>query len=273
MPQRTDPVAALPQGAARMSRGMAAARSIAALALREMATTHGRSPGGYLWALAEPMAGIALLTLIFSAGFKTPSLGVSFALFYATGLLPFLMFTDVSGKVATALLFSKPLLAYPAVGFLDAILARFLVNAMTQLLIAYLILTGILLAFETRVVPDYPVLVRGFAWALALSAGVGVMNCWLFTRFAVWQRIWAIAMRPMFILSCIFFVFEGIPQPYRDALWFNPLVHVVGLVRRGMYAGYDAAYVSEAYLGVLCLGLACGGLVFLRRYHRDLLCS
>ena len=35
------------------------------LALREIATTYGRSPGGYVWALADPILGVALLTLVF----------------------------------------------------------------------------------------------------------------------------------------------------------------------------------------------------------------
>ena len=261
----------LPSSPARTPRSLAAGRSIAALVLREMATTYGRSPGGYLWAVAEPLAGIALLTLIFSVGFQAPSLGISFPLFYATGLLPFVMFLDVSGKVATALLFSRALLAYPSVSFADAVIARFALNFAVQALVAYLILTGILVLTETRVSPDFLQVIAGFALAGGLALGVGVMNCWLFTRFAVWQRVWSVAMRPMFIISCIFFVFDTIPQPFRDVLWFNPLVHVIGLVRRGVYANYDASYVSVAYVVGLALGLGCLGLVFLRRYHRDLL--
>jgi ABC-type polysaccharide/polyol phosphate export systems, permease component len=55
-------------------------RAIMALILREIATTYGRSPGGYVWAVLEPAAGIALLTLIFSAGFRSPPLGTVFSL-------------------------------------------------------------------------------------------------------------------------------------------------------------------------------------------------
>jgi capsular polysaccharide transport system permease protein len=35
-----------------------AMRTIVALIMREMATSYGRSPGGYIWAIAEPVAGI-----------------------------------------------------------------------------------------------------------------------------------------------------------------------------------------------------------------------
>lgn len=252
-------------------RRFASLRTITALMLREMVTTYGRSPGGYLWAVLEPSAGIALLTLIFSSGFQSPALGTNFPIFYATGMIPFLMFNDLSGKVAMSLLFSRPLLAYPAVTYLDAIIARFLINMLTQILVAYITLGGILLAFDTRLLPEYTTIVAAFGLTALLALGIGTMNCYLFTRFPVWQRAWSILMRPMFIISCIFFLFETIPQPYRDILWYNPIVHIVGLVRHGFYANYDASYVSILYLLGLSLGLFMGGLLLLRRQHRILL--
>lgn len=262
MPSRTIPLS---------TRRFASLRTIVALMLREMATSYGRSPGGYLWAVLEPVLGIALLTLIFSAGFRAPAIGISFPLFYATGILPMLLFTEMAGKVALSLLFSKPLLAYPAVTYVDALIARFLVNLMAQIMVFYVVFTGILLLFETRVTPDFGRVVEGVALTALLALGVGVMNCFLFTIFPIWQRIWSILMRPLFIISCVFFLFETVPQPYRDLLWYNPLIHLVGILRNGFYGSYEAAYVSELYVIGLSLGLTTAGLVFLRRYHRDLI--
>jgi len=246
-------------------------RTIAALVLREMSTTYGRSPGGYIWAVLEPVMGIAVLTFIFQIGFRTPALGVSFPLFYATGMLPFLMFNDLANKIAETLRFSQALLEYPRVTFLDALLARFFLNGMTQALVAYLIITGILLFFETRTILHFPSIFAGFGMAMALGFGVGVVNCYMSTRFSLWQRVWAIGTRPLFIISCIFFVFDTIPQPFRDYLWWNPLVHVVGMTRRGFYPYYSADYVSVAYVMVVSLVLSAVGLLLLYRFHKDIL--
>lgn len=255
----------------RTKRPFASLRTIIALVLREMVTTYGRSPGGYLWAVLEPVAGIALLTLIFSAGFRAPALGTSFPLFYATGMLPFLMFSDVSSKVAMSILFSKPLLAYPAVTYLDAILARFIVNLLTQLMVAYLLLIGIMTFFNTQIVPDYPAIVVAFVSAASLGLGIGTLNCYLFIKVPVWQRTWSILMRPMFLISCIFFLFETVPQPYRDALWYNPVIHVIGQMRQGFYANYDAPYVSLIYVFGISMLCMLAGLVLLYRGHRVLM--
>ncbi|WP_439141819.1 ABC transporter permease [Pseudooctadecabacter sp.] len=249
----------------------ASLRTIVALMLREMSTTYGRSPGGYLWAVLEPIAGIGLLTLIFGLAFRSPALGVSFAMFYATGMLPFMMFTDISNKLGHSLNFSKNLLSYPRVTFFDAVLARFLVNLVTQIMVSYLIILGILLTAETRVTPDPAVIIKGYLYVALLSLGVGMFNCFMMVRFPLYKRFWGVLMRPMFILSSIFFLFEMIPQPYQDYLWFNPLVHVIGLVRSGFYGSYDAHYVSEAYILTVSLTTLSIGMLMLRRYHKSTL--
>ncbi|WP_260008654.1 hypothetical protein [Leisingera sp. M527] len=60
-----------------------------------MSTRYGRTPGGYLWAILEPMAAILFLAIGFSLVIRSPSLG-SFLLFYATGFLPFNLYQSIS---------------------------------------------------------------------------------------------------------------------------------------------------------------------------------
>ena len=252
-------------------RPFATVRATTALVLREMSSTYGRTPLGYLWAVLEPVVGIALLTLIFSLGFKSPPLGTNFAIFYASGLVPFLMYMDISNKVMDSLRFSQRLLVYPRVTFLDALMARFILNLLTQLMVAYFLFTGIVYFLDTRTSPDLLKIALGLSMAAALALGIGSLNCFLTGMMPSWRRIWAILNRPLFLISCIFFVYETVPEPYRSVLWYNPLVHVVGQMRSGFYPYYDAPYVSPAYvfgISLICFAL---GLVMLRRYARDIL--
>lgn len=271
MSHTTSPDPALPLPARPPRRRLASLRAVGALILREMSTTYGRSPGGYLWAVLEPAAGIALLTLVFAAMFRTPPMGISFAMFYATGMLPFMMFNNLQGRVAQSLLFSRQLLAYPTVTYIDAILARFLLNLMTSLMVGYVMFIGILLLFDTRVTPNLTIIVEAYALTALLGLGIGTLTCYLFTRFDVTKQIWSILTRPLFILSCIFYLYETIPAPYDTWLWYNPLVHVIGRMRAGFYTTYDDYYVSQLYVigvALVCLAL---GLTLLRRHHREIL--
>ncbi|PIV76806.1 MAG: sugar ABC transporter permease [Rhodobacteraceae bacterium CG17_big_fil_post_rev_8_21_14_2_50_65_11] len=248
-------------------------RSIGALILREMNTTYGRSPGGYLWAVLQPLGGILLMVAIFSTGFRSPPLGSNFAIFYATGLLPYFLFLDVSGKLGMSLGFSRQLLAYPRITFMDTIIARFVLNTLTQLLVSYLILYAILALFETRTTLEVDRILMGYAMAISLAIGFGVMNCFLMAKFPVWQQVWGIVTRPLVLVSGIIFLYDGIPEPYRGYLWYNPLMHVTGEMRGAFYVSYEASYVDPGYVFGLSLVLTVFGLLFLRRYHKDIIYS
>ncbi len=246
-------------------------RTIAALVLREMSTTYGRSPGGYIWAILEPVAAITLMTLVFSAALRTPSLGTNFGLFYASGFLPFTLYLRLNNKIASSLRFSRQLLRYPGVRFIDAIIARFLLNVLTYIAVSYFIVLAILNIFDVQTILDLRAIVLAFALASLLGLGVGCLNCYLTMRFHTWNTIWGILTAPMFILSCIFFILEDIPSKYQGVLWFNPVVHLTGLMRTGFYPTYEATYVSVTYVLMFGLITLAMGVLLLNRYHRDLL--
>lgn len=246
-------------------------RTIGALVLREMSTTYGRTAFGYLWAILEPVAGILLLTLVFSLALRSPGLGTNFPLYYASGLLPFLAFMDISGKVSQSLRFSKPLMSFPAVTYMDALIGRLVLNGLTQFMVACLVLTLIVQVYQLDENFNYIMIAGGMGMAIFLGFSVGTLNCFLFERFPSWERIWGIAMRPMFFISCIFFLFESVPPPFNNILWFNPLVHITGLLRRSIYAYYPATYISLTYVLTLSCILLVFGLLLLRKHHRSLL--
>ena len=246
-------------------------RAITAMVIREMVTTYGRSPGGYVWAVLEPAAGIALLTLIFSTGFRTPPLGTNFALFYASGMLPFLMYSELTNKLGQTIQFSRALLNYPRVTFIDALAARFLLNTMTLLLVHCAVLGFIIFVQDPNTSFDFQPIVISYLMVFSISIGFGTLNSFLTLAYPLWQTAWAIANRPMFLISSIFFTFESVPQPYSDYLWFNPLVHVVGVMRDGFYPFYHPTFISYIYPFALSAVACITGLFLLNRYHRDIL--
>lgn len=269
-PSNDLPARAQPPKAAKM-RSFASLRVVFALILREMSSSYGRSPGGYIWAILEPAAGIALLSFVFAAAFRGPPLGISFPMFYASGMLPFLMFMDIHTKLAQSLNYSKQLLAYPSVTFIDALVARFVLNLLTQLMVGYVIFAVLLLAFDHRTTPNLPEIILAYSYTALLALGFGCFNCYLFIRVPIWQQAWSIMTRPLFILSGIFLLFDSIPEPYSDWLWWNPLVHVVGMMRAAFYPTYDASYANPTYLVLVSLTLLAMGILLLRKSYRDLL--
>ncbi|NSY39528.1 ABC transporter permease [Leisingera sp. ANG59] len=257
--------------AAGRARRFASLRTMAALVLREMSTRYGRTPGGYLWAVLEPLAAILFLSVGFSLVIRTPSLGTSFLLFYATGFLPFDLYNSIANTTARAVKFSKPLLKFPAVTWLDAVLARFLLNSLTSTLVALLLLTGILTVIDSRAVLDLPSAVLAMALAMGLGLGVGTFNCVLMGLYPLWETAWSIITRPLFLASGVLFLYDDLPPLAQDILWYNPLMHITGLMRTGFYPSYTASYVSVTFVLLTSLILLGLGLVLMGRYHRDIL--
>lgn len=246
-------------------------RSVAALVLREMATSYGRSPGGYLWAVLEPVAALAVLTVVFAVVLRSPSLGNSFPLFYASAYLPFMLFNDLANRMATSIRFSRPLLGYPAVSFVDALLARFLLALATHLVVGAIILTGILTLMDTHALLNLPRLLEGLALATAIALGVGVLNCYLMTAFPVWERAWQIVTRPLFLISGVLYIYEDLPRFAQEILWWNPLLHVTGIARTGIYSTYQAQYASVLFVLIVAAVTLALGMLLLYRFNRDLM--
>jgi capsular polysaccharide transport system permease protein len=239
--------------------------------LREMSTRYGRQPGGYIWAFLEPLGVVVIMAVGFSLLLRSPSLGNNFILFYATGYMPFQMYQATQLAVTRAITFSKPLLSYPAVTWIDTIIARFVLNALTTALVSYILLTGILFATDARAVIDAPPILMAMSLAALTGLGVGALNCLIMGFFPAYDAVWSILTRPLFLASLIFYIYEDLPPLAQDVLWWNPLAHTSGMMRSGFYPMYEPQYVSVLYVLVFALIPLSLGLLLLRRYNTDIL--
>lgn len=254
-----------------LHRSFGSFRSIMALILREMSTQYGRSVGGYAWAILEPLGTVFLLAIGFSLIVPAPALGNNFIFFYATGFLPFHAYQQISLVVARAIQFSKPLLFYPAVTWVDAILARFFLNALTNITVTCIIFICIYTFEGIPVLIEVQPILLGFALMFFLGLGIGVLNCALLGLYPTWDLVWSIVTRPLFLASGIFFIYEDMPTQVKDVLWYNPLLHIVGMVRSGFFPSYQPEYTSIPYVLGIALATAALGLLILSRHHRDIL--
>ncbi|WP_417256594.1 ABC transporter permease [Celeribacter halophilus] len=247
-------------------------RTITALILREMSTTYGRTPGGYIWAILEPLAMIVLFAIGFSLMLRSPSLGTSFLWFYASAILPLRMFQRISGNVGTAISFNRALMSYPRVTFIDVVTSRFLLAVLTQSMVAAVVLVGIHSYDNVQEIIDYQILFTAFAATIWLGLGVGTLNCFLTFRYPLWSTLWGIATRPLMLISGVFFIYEDLPEFAQNILWFNPVLHITGYARAGMfYSIYSPHYISLTYV------FLCGtiplffGVLLLRKFGQEAL--
>jgi capsular polysaccharide transport system permease protein len=246
-------------------------RVIVALVLREMGSSFGRSEGGYLWAILQPLGGILMLAVVFSLALRTPPLGTSFMLFYASGMIPFSTYKTMSKATSAAISSNRGLLTYPVVTALDAVLAKFLLNLMTQVVIGVILFVGIIQVVDVHVNLDLGAASLAMLLAALLGLGVGTLNCVLFGFFPTWKNVWSVATRPLLFVSGVLHTFEAAPPTLQKILWWNPIVHIVGEMRAGFYGTYDTSYVSIPYVLVVALSTFVIGAYLLRRHATALI--
>jgi len=247
------------------------ARAVVALMLREMTTTYGRNPGGYIWAVLQPTAMIVILTLAFSLMLRSPALGTSFLLFYASGFLALRMFQDVCQPVTNAISFNQSLLAYPRVTYVDTICARLTLAVLTQIMVSTAVLTGVIIYDDIKVSLEFGPIVEAYALAVLLAAGVGTFNSYMTVAFPVYKTIWNILTRPLLLVSGIFYIYEGLPLFAQNLIWFNPLIHLTALARTGFYSTYSPTFISIPYVVFFAMVPMFFGFLLLYRYSKDTL--
>lgn len=246
-------------------------RSVAALVLREMQAKYGRSPGGYIWAILEPLGMILIMSFAFSLMLRAPALGNSFILFFTTGFMPYTMYARIQGMTNTALQFSRQLLTYPVVNWVDAVVGRLVLNVLTGTLVAFVMFTAILYAVGNRTELNYWPMVHAYLAATFLGLGMGMVNCVVIGFFPVWQSFWAVLTRPLFIASGVIILYVDMPPLAQDILIWNPLLHITGLMREGFYPLYTPEYVSMTYVWGVGLVLNALGVMLMRRFHQRFL--
>jgi capsular polysaccharide transport system permease protein len=235
-------------------------RVIGALILRETRTRFGRSQLGYLWAIAEPLAYVVFLSLVFVAVGRHAPFGDDVALFFATGILPFMLFNKLTGALGAAFNANEALLTYPIVKPIDTLLARAALEIATAAMVMILMFAGLMYAHGVAAPARIDILAAAILGLSLLGFGLGATNAVIARLFPSWREIYGVISRPLIIVCAVFFPLESLPAAARDAVAMIPMAHGVELFRTGYFDGYRSSALSVEYLFVAGLVLTLVGL-------------
>ena len=238
-------------------------RVVHALILRETKTRYGEHKMGFLWAFVEPLALVAIMAVVFSGMRSDSPGGMPLVPFMITGFVPFMIFRDTMGQMIGAISQNRSLLAFPQVTTFDVVLARGLLE-IAVLLVVLAVLLGLASVFGFEVRVESPLKVLGACLTLALmGAGAGFLFASLSPVVpAVRQFVTAFLGRPLFFGSGLFYTADTLPATVREWLLYNPLLHLIELVRSACFHEFESAHASWDYaLTWAVLTLALGLLV------------
>ena len=233
-----------------------------ALFLRELKTRFGAYRFGFIWLLIEPMAHVIVLSLVFSLMRDRPLFGIDFAVFLATGIIPFLMFKNIALRVMDGVEANRALFVYRQIKPMDTFTERTLLEAFLSVAVYTLILLG--MAWIGLDVPfrDPFTVIFVMALLIFMGLGLGMVFC-VFTHYMPEAKmLLRISFLPLYLLSGIIVPIALVPREYLPALLWNPLLHAIELMRGAFFDQYhvlaeiNLLFVVMTSLVLLFLGLA-----------------
>mgnify|MGYP003368142079 CR=1 FL=1 len=235
------------------------ARVVWALILRETQTRFGDTRLGYVWALIEPIAHVAILSGLYKLLQRSAPVG-TLETFFITGIMPFFLFNHTASRLSRALSANFMLLRLPPVTALDVMAARAILQGVTWVVVFLILLIGLTLMGK-GLWPAHPeVCALAALVTFFLGCGVGMINAVLNGLFKSWDRVYTALTRPLYLLSGIFYVVDYLPEQARRALSWNPLVHAIEWFRTGFFRNFTSLTLDPQYLitwavGSMFLGL------------------
>lgn len=233
-------------------------RVIGALTIRAMQSVGKRLAYGYAWSFLQPIVMIAFFRILMRATGYAPA-GMTPMTFLVLGVLSVLTFIRAMGAGARSP--RRGMMVIPRVTQLDLFLAQGLLTFITYDILLWLfavpasIYDGVwppenALGIQVVFIAD---------WLLGISFGL-VWNAVgrLFPPIHEFKRM---IVRPLRVISGMFFVIVSIPTSAWPYLIWNPILHVSELMRSYWFTVYTTPVGSLPYIvlwicGLLLLGLS-----------------
>jgi len=236
-------------------------RVISALTLRETRSRYGSSKLGYFWALFEPFAHVMVFIGIFSALDRASPLGKSIGLFILTGIIPWLLYSNIVSKVMAGSEANKALLGYPQVMPMDIAISRVILETVTLVLVM-LIFLGLAVYLDVSIRIDSFLQMMSAAGLIILFAtGIGLINGAIIQRYPSYRNIYSALSRPLYFVSGVFFTADFLSPEAYNMVQYNPLIHLIEWFRSGFYTSFDSNLYNPYYAISVCLGIFIMGLI------------
>jgi capsular polysaccharide transport system permease protein len=197
--------------------------------------------------------------------------GIDVVVWLIGGLLAFFMFRRTGTQVMNAVSPNQSLFAYRQVKPIDTLLVRGGLEATLMFVNFCILLMGVAL-FGHSVVPAAPLAVmQAFFGLWLLGMGFGLTTSVIIELIPEAGKILRLVMMPLYVLSGVLMPITSVPQPYREWLLLNPIVHGVDAVRLGFAPYYHAiSELDVAYMYEFALVSIFFGLVLQRRFESRL---
>lgn len=201
---------------------------MAVLAHRDFKIRYRNSLLGFLWSLLNPLAYMAVLTLVFSFLLRVNI--PNFAAWELSGLLVWRYFSIGTAQSLTAISGNPSLVSKVRLSRYVLVLSNNIANLIGAVL-EFLVLFPVLMYFGVGLTPFVlflpVILVMEFVLIFGLSLALSSLNL----KYRDFDQLWEISLQLGFFLSPIVYDASLIPQRYSFAYSLNPVTRLIESTR------------------------------------------
>jgi lipopolysaccharide transport system permease protein len=238
------------------------------LVKRDFQSRYTGSLLGFAWAFVQPLALLALFTMVFSVVLKVrfDAMGAHghFASFLFCGLLPWMAFNEGTLRSTTAITDNATLvrkLRFPAeLLILAAVLVALLHEA-----IAALVFGGVLAVSGQLVWQGLPWLLLALPLQLMLSVGFGLLLSPIHVFFRDLAQLLGLALMAWFYFTPIVYPLSMVPPGLRRWIELNPMTTLVEIYRQALLGGSHGWVPGTTALAAISAVLLFAGFALFRR--------
>jgi len=235
---------------------------IAQLIRRDITTKYKRSVLGIVWTMLNPLGLMVIMTLVFQDFFHRQAF---YSVYVLSGMLTFTFFNQASTSIIHNLIWGEDLfqrIYIPRSTFAIAAVGTASVNlvlALVPLMLVALVL-GSPLSWKVIFFPIYVVYLACF------SLGIGLIVASLALHFHDIADIYQVLLTAWFYATPIIYPYDTLTPTVKHLLYFNPMSHIVQLMRNSFYYNYAPTIQELLVTGAFALAaLLIGWFMFSRQ--------
>jgi lipopolysaccharide transport system permease protein len=240
------------------------------LAWRELKVRYKQTLLGIAWAALQPLAYMAVFTLLFSKVFKIFVVG-PYPLLALSGSVIWLFFANSVTIASGSLVSNAALLTKVYFPRLLAPLAPILA-AVVDFAFAFVVLLGLMAAYGTYPAPERAWTIVPFVLlAMGTAAGIGAWLSALNVKYRDIRFVVPLLLQLWMFVSAVFYSFQSLDleEPLRTIFWLNPMAGAVEGFRWALLGGIRPTGMDVAISSLTGLFLLVSGVLYFRRAERN----
>lgn len=244
------------------------ARVVGALIMREGTMRFGHENLGFFWVIGEPLMLTCGVMGMWTVSGQTHGHGIGVVPFALSGYTMITLWRHLSGKMVHSIRNSMGLLFHRNVSLIDVLVAKCLLEVIGILAAFFVSYTPLTVLGILDPMPDPLLFAEGYALQAWFGTAFGLIVAGLSEMYEMTEQILPPVLYITLPFTGVFSLAAWLPQQWRDAVEWSPLVTNVEMLRAGMFGGDTVYYYYPMYTVYWSLALTAIGLPLVQHARR-----